>query len=386
MLVRAQRKEIIRNMAVGLRGLPVRVMNLKRRLDRKSTMRSLLLDIGFSDVKYIDAIDAEEIVKSGGRSKKVGKGMWRITYDVGGVRKTFKLKGNKLASTGSCEVFAQHACARSHRHMLVLAAKASGPILLCEDDWKIGPGIGSAVEVRKELTRVIRCLNKYYPRWCCLHLGSDPLWSNTHNNGVSKVAGISHASYVMQAHGVLWNLRVKDSRRLIQEVCDSIDRGFLADNAYASVMRKNPEKFFRCNPDLIIQDSRLASNLQLLSDKGGRSGYSRAMHLNRGERLRFGKTAVKRLNFKYRKNLGSQHRGVCRIKKQNLKRMRQEIGATGGKCRAGGGVTAKEIARKIANMKLYFDRFGEFPSKSECASRWSVGSELYSKTRASCIG
>ena len=49
-------------------------------------------------------------------------------------------------------------------------------------------------------------------------------------------------------------------------------------------------------------------------------------------------------------------------------------------------ITAKEVARKIAKMKLYFDRFGEFPSKSECASRWSVGSELYSKTRASCIG
>ena len=42
-------------------------------------MRSLLRDIGFADVKYIDAIDAEEIVKCGGRLRKVGKGMWRIT-------------------------------------------------------------------------------------------------------------------------------------------------------------------------------------------------------------------------------------------------------------------------------------------------------------------
>ena len=47
-------------------------------------------DIGFSDVKLIAATGAQQVVQSGARAKKLSPGMWRITYDAKGERKSFQ--------------------------------------------------------------------------------------------------------------------------------------------------------------------------------------------------------------------------------------------------------------------------------------------------------
>ena len=158
--------------------------------------------------------------------------------------KAFKRKGNKLASIGSSDVFVQRAGSSRHRDMLVEAAKGSGLVLLVEDDLKTSPAAGSPVEVRQELTRAIHGRRKHHPRWCCLHSGSDPLWSTQYRHGPAKVAGISHSGCVMQAHTVLWNPSAKNCTKLIQEVCEYIDKGVASDDSYAYLMSKSPPMFF----------------------------------------------------------------------------------------------------------------------------------------------
>ena len=57
---------------------------------RERNMQTLLRDIGFSDVKLIAAAGAQQVVQSGARAKKLSPGMWRITYDAKGERKSFQ--------------------------------------------------------------------------------------------------------------------------------------------------------------------------------------------------------------------------------------------------------------------------------------------------------
>ena len=58
--------------------------------------------------------------------------------------------------------------------------------------------------------------------------------------------------------------------------------------------------------------------------------------------------------------------------------------ATGGKCRAEGGASAEQVARKITRMKEASAHCGKLPSNGECADGWSVGSGLYARTRVQC--
>ena len=85
----------------------------------------------------------------------------------------------------------------------------------------------------------------------------------------------------MQAHAVLWNLDATESPRLIQEVCDGIDAGLISDASYAFVMRRNPNKFFRMEPDLVEQSPGHRSSLQLTSLHGGQKGYNCAWKIGR---------------------------------------------------------------------------------------------------------
>ena len=115
--------------------------------------------------------------------------------------------------------------------------------------------------------------------------------------------------------------------RLLNDFVEKIEGGFMADNAWASVMRANKAAFFYAVPNLVLQSAIVSSSLQYVSSKGGQQGYVESRNVKKKQAQRI--VAMKaRANMpsKLKNALGPDRRGRKPIRKQNLKQMRQSVG------------------------------------------------------------
>ena len=163
--------------------------------------------------------------------------------------------------------------------------------------------------------------------------------------------------------------------------------GLMADNAWASLMRTHKGSFFYAEPNFVLQDSKTVSSLQYASEKGGQKGYEESRKIKKLQPR--GCVAMKaRANMPaaLKNALGRDRRGCKRIRKQNLKRMRQSVGQKGGFKKAGGTSTAKDVRKKEQGMQKYFERHGVLPTKRFSAEKWKASTVLWARVRKECLG
>lgn len=375
-------------MAPQLARMPVMVINLKKDEERKRNMGTFLNGMGCRNIEFLEAHDAQQMVISGGRSKRESKSTWRVTYDdlrADGSyeRVTWNIKGNTLAASGAADFWSQHGCSRSHFDTLQWAKEQlqhCQAVMICEDDCAAGQDL-TLVECGKKLRVLYDQLSAKHPSWCCLLLGGVPLAYQKGENGPSRVPGIHKADYVFQAHCIIWKAS-SQTDSLIDVVSQKIKAGLISDNAYAATMKQWPGKFFYVVPSLVIQDADFGSKLQLGSASGANKGYTECRAQIRSKsKAALSKAARAKMPKAYSKALGSDRRGAKKVRRRPLKRMRATLGARGGKTKAGNGSSAEDIKNKEKKMVAWRTRHGTWPSKTLAHSNWKISSKLWARVK-----
>lgn len=371
--------------------MPVLLINLKRQPDRRKQSLKLLRELGFSNIQVVDAIDGMSLLQEcSGRARKQTKTQWRLTYNVDGTRQTFPLKTSGLGNAGGCDLWGQHACALSHRRCVekiqrFFKGNRHEAALVVEDDLCLPPLL-SVQEFQQNLRRFWQQLSKHFPEWTGFWLGGTGVFSIGATNGPTHIPNVHFADWVMQAHAYAVR-RSATTTDLLNAFVEKVDSGYMADNAWASVMRAHKGTFFFAMPNLLLQDSKMTSSLQYVSVSGGQKGYVESRNLFKKQSQRI--VAMKaRANMppKLKNALGPDRRGRKRIRKQNLKQMRQSVGQKGGFKKAGGTSTAKEVRKKELAMQRHFEKHGVFPTKSLSAKKWKASTSLWSRVRKACLG
>ncbi|CAE7391361.1 hypothetical protein AK812_SmicGene32399 [Symbiodinium microadriaticum] len=267
-----------------LQNMLIAMISLQRQPHRTKTTTEFLTKLGFDRVVVHAAIDGQELLAHGGRCRLL-KGTWRLSHDevVDGVRTriTRHLRASKLSKQGGTEVWSQYGCARSHLAVLeqVKSKILEEPfVLVVEDDLALGPGVTDSNHFLSQLSSNLCTLADVYPQWSCVLLGGNAVFSHNGINRPSSIPAFHCGDYVMQAHAYLWR-QTHETNAILDHVVKLLKKGFMSDNALASTMKQFPGRFFVFDPALIVQDPSVRSNLQLVSKRGGQSGYNQDLCL-----------------------------------------------------------------------------------------------------------
>jgi GR25 family glycosyltransferase involved in LPS biosynthesis len=370
--------------------VPVICINLERQPERKSKTRAFLKEMGFTIVHFVRGVDGEALLKAGGRSRKTGKHTWRLSFNSheSSDRESHPLNGNTLAAAGGSDVWGQLGCTLSHIIALEKALtllQSCDKVLVIEDDCVIGPAANTTADSLRLIKSACRSFAKQKPDWVALLLGGKTMYDHIFGNGPSSVAGWNHADYCFQAHSIIWH-RAAKTEGIIQESIAQMRKGLISDNALASVMKNHNSCFYFASPSIWDQDKKAGSNLQVVSDSGGTAGYAAAHQQRRSmSNAKLRRLARKKMDPKHVKNLGKDRRGTARIPKSRLKLTRKRLAADGGKVLAGGGCTAADVRKKTRLLRAAYERTGVFPTKTQAAERWAIGSSKWAALRKECL-
>lgn len=175
---------------------------------------------------------------------------YRLCYNEEKCRVQHVIRPGKLAASGALDIWAQHACARSHSAALECVVRSFTSkrkyILVLEDDIVLPKGI-SCAQFWSRLHEVIRYLNKNHQNWVALLLGAVPLLCEAGGNKQTGLANLHSARRAAQAHAIVWNNR-KDTQACIATVQSKIAKGMVADNAMAAIMKVFQDSFYYLHP------------------------------------------------------------------------------------------------------------------------------------------
>ena len=184
---------------------------------------------------------------------------------------------------------------------------------------------------------------------------------------------------IMQAHACPWR-HTDNTANVINHVICFLNQGFMSDNSLACAMRRFPNHFFMMEPAFMIQNADVASNLQLVSSKGGRAGYDRAHRLLKQGKRAVGAAAKKMLSPQIRKLLGKDLRGTAPISQSSRQQLRPRITKLGGSQHAGKRSDVKTVQKKVNAMKSY-RKHGTFPTRAYSNQQWGVSNKLWERAR-----
>ena len=107
-------------MGPELSEVPVLVINLPRRTDRRANVTKFVQSLGLGPLHWVDSCDGEALLLGGGRARRVPNRarLTRLTYDVDGERTTHLHKCSKLSVRVPAAMWGEHACAMSHLRAL----------------------------------------------------------------------------------------------------------------------------------------------------------------------------------------------------------------------------------------------------------------------------
>ena len=364
-------------------------INLDAQKERWNSLKKFCQSINVK-LQKISAVDGNSCLKSGGRCVQKTKLNFRLAYDSGQKRLVFNFRPGKLGANGCANIWAQFGCAQSHvratRKMLTcLRNNHYDYILIFEDDICISSEVQPAVFLHTLLKKLGQ-LEKRYPNFCALSLGGKPCVTTATGNGPTTIAGVCHATRVLQAHAYVWRW----SPDLEEVVTDYLHRlhtnGQVVDNALACCQRHFSNHFFFLSPGWVLQNPAHGSSLQLTGASGSNAGYQHALkQIRDGHGKSQKKVARQNLPATIRAALGQTRRGIRKISKKKLKRLRQEEGAKGGHKRAGNGSSLADIKKKEKSMLNYFNRTGQVPSKRFAAETWGLSQCVWSRTAKLCV-
>ena len=107
------------------------------------------------------------------------------------------------------------------------------------------------------------------------------LFSHSKRNLATGIPGVRHGDYVLQGHAYLF-IHTAVSDEILEHITQLIQDGYLNNTAVASTMGRYHHRFFLLDPPCLAQRTSLTTSIQILSDKGGQSGYEQALRRQRG--------------------------------------------------------------------------------------------------------
>lgn len=372
------------------------VINLERQTERRDESLRFFRDLGFMHIEVLAATDGQKLVMDGARLRKISKTTWRICYEeycetameysettmTSKARVTRCIKPGKLGASGATDLYAQHACCRSHHRAMTRAMELLTfykRVIIAEDDCVLGNGCSQYQDFGTQLCSKWNALCQQHPGWCALLLGGNNRYDFNTRNLSSLVEGVRCADFVVQGHATLWR-SVPRSFALLAEAKRRMDEGLLNDNAVAALMRSHRRNFFWLQPAFIEQNHSFVSNLQLVGETGGQKGYDAALKKRKTRSKKYlAITARRRLPTTVCTAQGSDRRGTKQVNQRALKHQRADFGTKGGKAKTGNGSSAKDVPKKLVSMRRFYQQHGKWPTKKFAAAKWKVSTILWNR-------
>lgn len=218
-----------------LPNIPVLVINLPRQEDRLRSIKEQIDMIGFKHVELVAAVDGDDLLAAGGRSRGLNKqGMHRVSYNEDNHRIVRMCRAGRNCALSY--IWGQVGCTLSHLKALCRAKElldggASDKVLTLEDDAKIAT---EAADVKKSFKHIVQHLGERFPSWDLLLLGGAPCDAYCKvvpRHGPCGIAGLRRSESVYQTHACV----VRASA--LEHICSKPQRGLMADSASVSYQR-----------------------------------------------------------------------------------------------------------------------------------------------------
>ncbi|CAJ1453431.1 unnamed protein product [Effrenium voratum] len=329
------------------------VINLSRRPERRKVLRASLQKARINAVRWVRAVDGEELRAQGGRARHMGGGRMRLAWNKkGGGRAVFTVRLGKSWSRGICRPWPTAGAILSHLCALKALQKEAGQFdffMVLEDDAKVPPDLKD--KIRKLLQQVPA-------GWKIIQLGC-----HTAGCVASKRATVRKlpfgklrvAERCYQAHCYLL------SKAGVDSVIPHLEAGAFPDGALvatqAQELRAKKRTCFWVQPDLVTQ------NTEFCSDTCTETSWKKAL------------AAKKKVR-------NENPQGSGKVAMKALKALRSASGARGGAAHAGGGTTAQALEKKKKNVFRWARRNGHFPSRMTAEKELAVSGKPWRRFKA----